>query len=110
MLYGVTPWLDKVPDGNVFTQKQMDASLDGISLLLVLRDTSALNDSAFPASEWKSLVFPAEGEKDDAVRCQLELSSCILHSGFYNECLIGHGWIFISKSTKCFSRQPPHRF
>lgn len=38
----------------------------------VLRDNSTRNDSAFPASEWKSFMFLAEGEKDDAVRFQLE--------------------------------------
>lgn len=105
---GGAPWLDKLPDGNAFIQKQMDVSFGSI---LVLRDNSTLSRSAFPPGEWKSFRFLAEGEKDDVVRSQLRLVFMpILHSGFYNECLIFQGGIFISKSTKCFSRQPPHRF
>lgn len=52
MLSGATPRLNKVPDGNVSIRKQIDASLDRILLLLVLRDNSTLTDSASPTSEW----------------------------------------------------------
>lgn len=72
-LPGGTPWLSKVPDGNVLIQKHRAASFDRISLLLVLRDSSTLNSSAFPTSKWRSFVFLVEGGKDYAVRFQLEL-------------------------------------
>lgn len=68
MKSGGTPWLNKVPEGNVFIQKQIDASFDRLSLLLLLRDNSTLIYSAFPASKWKSVTFLAAGEKDDCVR------------------------------------------
>lgn len=82
MKSGGTPWLNKVPEGNVFIQKQIDASFDRLSLLLLLRDNSTLIYSAFPASKWKSFMFLAVGEKDDCVRSQLEFVFMHITFGF----------------------------